>query len=60
LFLLLEKSSKWKGDVRNLQNGKAIGENVTMGRREEKSSKWEGERRHLQNGVRYCYSVIAL
>jgi hypothetical protein len=35
---------------RSFQNGKAIGGNVKMGRREEKSSKWEGERRHLQNG----------
>jgi hypothetical protein len=45
-----ETSSKWKGDRKHLQNGKAIGEIFKMERRYEKSSKWKGDRRNLQNG----------
>jgi hypothetical protein len=36
--------------MRNLLNGKAIGEIFKMERRYEKSSKWKGDRRNLQDG----------
>jgi hypothetical protein len=64
-----ETSSKWKGDRKHLQNGKAIGEIFKMERRYEKSSKWKGDRRNLQNGKaigdiftmqRHCSNIFPL
>jgi hypothetical protein len=55
-----ETSSKWKGDRRNLQNGKAIGEIFKMERRQEKSSKWKGEIEDIFTMQRHCSNIFPL